>query len=144
MRAMVRGVMRFVVVSSLSFVVLAAVGCGGTGHKRDGSTDAIGNLDGPPPVQHFLVSWAIVDPFDNTTTCGQAAAPSVRVTVDATPFQFDCFSGSGTTGVVAPGSHTLNAELLSESGAVISTDGPLTTTLDANVDKTLPQIVFYL
>jgi len=143
---MSRGVGRFAFLSLLLFLATTTVaGCGGSSKHPDGGLGGTsGNRDGAQPVQFFLVSWSIVDVLNQPTTCGQAAAGAVLVTVDSTQFRFDCFSGSGMTGVVPPGSHTLNAELLDQQDAVISTDGPLTTTLDANVPKTLPEIVFYL
>jgi hypothetical protein len=138
--------------SLLFLIATTVVGCGGSSKHPDGGSGGptgtggtSGNPDGAQSVQYFILSWSIVDVFDQTTTCGQAAAGAVRVTVDSTQFRFDCFSGGGMTGVVPPGSHTLNAELLmNSSDSVLSTDGPLTTTLDANVPKTLPGIVFYL
>ena len=148
---MFSGVGRLAFLSFLLLTATAVQGCGGSGKNLDASSGGTsgtggtsGNPDGAQSVQYFLVSWSIVDVFDQTTSCGQAAASAVRVRVDSTSFRFDCFSSSGMTGVVPPGSHTLNADLLNAQDAVLSTDGPLTTTLDANVPKTLPSIVFYL
>ena len=149
---------RGVFVGVLSMVV-AAVGCGGSGKKLDGGPTggagssgmdaatggAGGNsgTDAATTVQYFQLSWTITSSIDGVTlTCAEAGASSVSVIVESLVFDLPCAPGQGTTGVVPPGSHSVTAELFTASHQLLSQTTSLSSTLQASATRTLPEIDF--
>jgi len=94
-------------------------------------------------AQSFLFSWTL----DKRATgaplsCAQAAAETVRLTVDGNSFEWPCDAGQARSPALSPGDHTVTVEVLDAQGLVLSATDAATIQIAAGKDTTPTSIGF--
>jgi hypothetical protein len=105
-------------------VVAAAGDAGDVGVANDGATDAVdlgaGDADGGSDTcagsLTLRLTWSIRTKDGVVTSCAQAGADAVVVTVDAKAHPFSCDVGGAQIPGLVPGTHAVAIELVGGSG----------------------------
>lgn len=109
----------------------AVQGCGGGGH---------GGVCNPPQVG---ATWTIDKQATGAQlTCEQAAATTVEMTLNGTPFDFPCNAYQGVTTTVPAGTYQADFALIDPNGNVLSQTQQMTITVGACNVTDLGDVLF--